>query len=44
MPSLVADFQQQKTLALNTKFVDGLRAIRCDTTLDELFFDQIMIF
>lgn len=37
MFSLVADFQQQKTLALNTKFVDGLRAILRSTSLDKEF-------
>uniref|UniRef100_M8CXX4 Aminopeptidase N n=1 Tax=Aegilops tauschii TaxID=37682 RepID=M8CXX4_AEGTA len=37
MFSLVADFQQQKTLALNTKFVDGLRAILQSTSLDKEF-------
>lgn len=36
MFSLVADFQQQKTLALNTKFVDGLRAILRSTSLDKV--------
>ncbi|KAM0869022.1 hypothetical protein ACQ4PT_040932 [Festuca glaucescens] len=37
MLSLVADFQQQKTLALNPKFVDGLRAILRSTILDKEF-------
>ncbi|KAG8048349.1 hypothetical protein GUJ93_ZPchr0008g11694 [Zizania palustris] len=35
MLSLVADFQQQKTLALNPKFVDGLRTILRNTSLDK---------
>lgn len=38
MLSLVADFQQQKTLALNPKFVDGLRSILRNTSLDKVFF------
>ncbi|KAK3122447.1 hypothetical protein QOZ80_8BG0669690 [Eleusine coracana subsp. coracana] len=37
MLSLVADFQQQKTLALNKKFVDGLRSILRNTSLDKEF-------
>ncbi|XP_062191518.1 puromycin-sensitive aminopeptidase-like [Phragmites australis] len=37
MLSLVADFQQQKTLVLNPKFVDGLRSILCNTSLDKEF-------
>lgn len=45
MLSLVADFQQQKTLALNPKFVDGLRSILRNTSLDKVFFfsDATMI-
>ncbi|PWZ52569.1 Puromycin-sensitive aminopeptidase [Zea mays] len=35
--SLVADFQQQKTLVLNPKFVDGIRTILCNTSLDKEF-------
>lgn len=37
MLSLVADFQQQKTLVLNPKFVDGIRTILCNTSLDKEF-------
>uniref|UniRef100_A0A0E0LY10 Protein DETOXIFICATION n=1 Tax=Oryza punctata TaxID=4537 RepID=A0A0E0LY10_ORYPU len=37
MLSLVADFQQQKTLTLNPKFVDGLRSILRNTSLDKEF-------
>jgi aminopeptidase N len=37
MLSLVADFQQQKTLILNPKFVDGLRSILRNTSLDKEF-------
>uniref|UniRef100_A0A0D9XAY8 Protein DETOXIFICATION n=1 Tax=Leersia perrieri TaxID=77586 RepID=A0A0D9XAY8_9ORYZ len=37
MLSLVADFQQQKPLALNPKFVDGLRSILRNTSLDKEF-------
>jgi aminopeptidase N len=36
MLSLVADFQQQKTLILNPKFVDGLRSILRNTSLDKV--------
>ena len=36
MLSLVADFQQNKPLALNPKFVQGLRSILCDTSLDKV--------
>lgn len=46
MLSLVADFQQKKPLVLNPKFVDGLKRILLDLSLDkvfmmELFFSQI---
>ncbi|RLM61640.1 puromycin-sensitive aminopeptidase [Panicum miliaceum] len=37
MLSLVADYQQQKTLILNPKFVDGLRSILLNTSLDKEF-------
>ncbi|XVE57913.1 hypothetical protein DITRI_Ditri04bG0128000 [Diplodiscus trichospermus] len=37
MLSLVSDFQQNKPLALNPKFVQGLRSILCDTILDKEF-------
>ncbi|CAM0148582.1 unnamed protein product [Urochloa decumbens] len=37
MLSLVADFQQQKTLVLNPKFVDGLRSILRNSSLDKEF-------
>nr|XP_010935789.1 puromycin-sensitive aminopeptidase isoform X2 [Elaeis guineensis] len=37
MLSLVADFQQKKTLVLNPKFVDGIRTILCNSTLDKEF-------
>ncbi|RCV32358.1 hypothetical protein SETIT_6G252600v2 [Setaria italica] len=37
MLSLVADFKQQKTLVLNPKFVDGLRSILRNTSLDKEF-------
>jgi aminopeptidase N len=43
MLSLVADFQQQKTLALNPKFVDGLRAILRSTSLDKVIIDLIQL-
>ena len=46
MLSLVADFQQQKTLVLNPKFVDGLRSILRNTSLDKvkIFCGLIMIY
>ncbi|KAF8654024.1 hypothetical protein HU200_062167 [Digitaria exilis] len=37
MLSLVADFQEQKALVLNPKFVDGLRSILRNTSLDKEF-------
>lgn len=37
MLSLVADFQQGKPLVLNPKFVQGLRSILCDSSLDKEF-------
>ncbi|KNA03949.1 hypothetical protein SOVF_204310 [Spinacia oleracea] len=37
MLSLVADFQQNKPLHLNANFVDGLRSILCDNSLDKEF-------
>ncbi|KAJ1292789.1 hypothetical protein BS78_01G017300 [Paspalum vaginatum] len=37
MLSLVADFQQQKTLVLNPKFVAGLRSVLRNTSLDKEF-------
>lgn len=36
MLSLVCDFQQNKPLVLNPKFVDGVKSILCDTTLDKV--------
>ncbi|KAJ0970270.1 hypothetical protein J5N97_023147 [Dioscorea zingiberensis] len=40
MLSLVADFQQNKELILNQKFVDGLRSILCDSSLDKEFISK----
>ncbi|KAF9600926.1 hypothetical protein IFM89_014053 [Coptis chinensis] len=37
MLSLVSDFQQNKPLVLNQKFVHGLKSILCDTSLDKEF-------
>ncbi|XP_064955295.1 puromycin-sensitive aminopeptidase [Musa acuminata AAA Group] len=37
MLSLVADFQQNKSLSLNPKFVEGIRCILCNTSLDKEF-------
>lgn len=36
MLSLVADFQQNKPLVLNQKFVHGLRCILSDSSLDKV--------
>lgn len=36
MLSLVADFQQNKPLALNPQFVHGIRCILSDSTLDKV--------
>lgn len=45
MLSLVADFQQQKTLVLNPKFVDGIRSILRNTSLDKVkLFAAIVIY
>ncbi|KAJ1694393.1 hypothetical protein LUZ63_011091 [Rhynchospora breviuscula] len=40
MLSLVSDFQQQKPLALNHSFVDGIRSILSNTTLDKEFISK----
>eukprot|EP00262_Sarcandra_glabra_P013014 TRINITY_DN34_c0_g1_i2.p1 TRINITY_DN34_c0_g1~~TRINITY_DN34_c0_g1_i2.p1 ORF type:complete len:888 (+),score=166.95 TRINITY_DN34_c0_g1_i2:279-2942(+) len=37
MLSLVADFQQNKPLVLNPKFVDGIKSILCHPSLDKEF-------
>lgn len=37
MLSLVSDFQQDRPLLLNSKFVDGLKSILCDNSLDKEF-------
>ncbi|XP_078148112.1 peptidase M1 family protein [Carex rostrata] len=42
MLSLVADFQQQKPLALNPRFVEGIRSILCNVTLDKEFISKAM--
>lgn len=36
MLNLVADFQQNKDLILNQKFVNGIRSILCDSSLDKV--------
>lgn len=36
MLSLVADYQQNKQLVLNPKFVQGLKSILCDCSLDKV--------
>lgn len=36
MLNLVADFQQNKPLVLNQNFVEGLRSILCDSSLDKV--------
>ncbi|KAH0462992.1 hypothetical protein IEQ34_007574 [Dendrobium chrysotoxum] len=40
MLSLVADLQQNKSLVLNPKFVDGIRSILCDSSLDKEFISR----
>ncbi|XP_056692596.1 puromycin-sensitive aminopeptidase-like isoform X2 [Spinacia oleracea] len=42
MLSLVAHFQQNKPLLLNPKFVQGLKTILCDNTLDKEFIVKAM--
>lgn len=36
MLNLVSDFQQDKPLVLNPKFVDGVKRTLCDSTLDKV--------
>ncbi|PKA56475.1 aminopeptidase N [Apostasia shenzhenica] len=40
MLSLVADFQKNKTLVLNPKFVNGIRSVLCDLSLDKEFISK----
>ncbi|XP_071918367.1 puromycin-sensitive aminopeptidase-like [Coffea arabica] len=40
MLSLVGDFQESKTLVLNPQFVQGLRSILCDSSLDKEFISK----
>ncbi|KAL0920521.1 hypothetical protein M5K25_009661 [Dendrobium thyrsiflorum] len=40
MLSLVADLQQNKSLVLNPKFVDGIKSILCDSSLDKEFISR----
>ncbi|KAF5935449.1 hypothetical protein HYC85_026578 [Camellia sinensis] len=40
MLSLVADFQQNKPLALNPQFVHGIKSILCDSSLDKEFISK----
>ncbi|KAH7662914.1 Peptidase M1 alanine aminopeptidase/leukotriene A4 hydrolase protein [Dioscorea alata] len=40
MLNLVADFQQNKDLILNQKFVNGIRSILCDSSLDKEFISK----
>jgi aminopeptidase N len=37
MLTLVSDYQQNKTLVLNEEFVNGLKSILCDSSLDKEF-------
>lgn len=39
MLSLVADFQQNKPLVLNPKFLHGLRSVLSDSSLDKVWRD-----
>jgi len=38
MLNLVSDFQQNKPLALNPKFVQGLGSVLSDSSLDKVWF------
>ncbi|KAL3499325.1 hypothetical protein ACH5RR_038418 [Cinchona calisaya] len=40
MLSLVADFQENKPLILNPQFVEGIRSILCDSSLDKEFISK----
>lgn len=40
MLGLVADFQQNRPLVLNPKFVHGLKSILLDSSLDKVFMKQ----
>lgn len=37
MLSLVGDFQENKPLVLNPQFVQGLKSILCDSSLDKVW-------
>ncbi|KAJ8643267.1 hypothetical protein MRB53_005015, partial [Persea americana] len=43
MLNLVSDFQQDKPLVLNPKFVDGVKRTLCDSTLDKEFIAKVII-
>lgn len=40
MLSLVADFQQNKSLTINPQFVQGIKSILCDSSLDKEFISK----
>ncbi|XP_020115205.1 puromycin-sensitive aminopeptidase isoform X2 [Ananas comosus] len=40
MLNLVADYQQNKSLVLNPNFVDGIRSILCNSSLDKEFISK----
>lgn len=44
MLQLVADHQQNKTLVLNSKFVEGLRSILSDSSLDKVCWRLVLYF
>jgi len=44
MLNLVADFQKNNSLVLNPKFVDGIRSILKDTSLDKVCTILVLIF
>lgn len=44
MLSLVADFQQNKPLVLNPKFLHGLKSILSDSSLDKVWMVPLLFF
>lgn len=43
MLSLVADFQQNKALALNPQFLQGIKSILTDSSLDKVFAASFLV-
>lgn len=42
MLNLVSDFQQNKPLILNQEFLNGVKSILCDTSLDKVHMKSMM--